>query len=312
MPPMDGDCYGPGPRVPMYIVSPWSRGGWIYSQNFDHTSILRFLEARFGVQETNISGYRRKMFGDLTSAFNFKEPNNEKAPILEGRKTKEDADLLRNEQETLPQVAIPADQSAPKQETGTRPSRALPYRLHTTSVIRKGKATLRFSNTGTETCLFHVYDKLNLEEIPRRYAVEPGKIIQDQWTADEGGKYDLWVLSNNGYHRHFVGNANNDPQAEIQVKYVLPKGDVIVSLYNDTDKPLTFNVVPKAYYGQEVTKTVVVQPGVDEDVRFDLSDSQRWYDFEVTLQDNPAWMRRFAGRVENGEHSVTDPAMATE
>ena len=63
MPAPDADCYGPGPRVPMYIISPWSRGGWINSQHFDHTSVLRFLEARFGVRETNISPFRRAVFG---------------------------------------------------------------------------------------------------------------------------------------------------------------------------------------------------------------------------------------------------------
>ncbi|MGT2490493.1 alkaline phosphatase family protein [Cupriavidus basilensis] len=49
----DKHPYGPGPRVPMYVVSPWSRGGWVNSQVFDHTSVLRFLEARFGIAEAN-------------------------------------------------------------------------------------------------------------------------------------------------------------------------------------------------------------------------------------------------------------------
>ena len=40
--------YGLGVRVPMIVVSPWSRGGWVNSQLFDHTSLIRFLEARFG------------------------------------------------------------------------------------------------------------------------------------------------------------------------------------------------------------------------------------------------------------------------
>ena len=39
------------PRVPMYVVSPWSRGGWVNSQSFDHTSVLRFLEARFKIKK---------------------------------------------------------------------------------------------------------------------------------------------------------------------------------------------------------------------------------------------------------------------
>src|SRR5690606_27497420 len=48
-PPRDGKVFGPGVRVPMYVISPWSRGGWVNSQVFDHTSVIRFMEARFGV-----------------------------------------------------------------------------------------------------------------------------------------------------------------------------------------------------------------------------------------------------------------------
>ncbi len=46
---------GFGPRVPCLVISPWSKGGWVCSQVFDHTSVLQFLEARFGIKETNIS-----------------------------------------------------------------------------------------------------------------------------------------------------------------------------------------------------------------------------------------------------------------
>ena len=107
MPAPDADCYGPGPRVPMYIISPWSRGGWINSQHFDHTSVLRFLEARFGVRETNISPFRRAVFGDLTTAFDFATPNDDALPVLAGRKTQEAADALRNAQAALSQVPLP-------------------------------------------------------------------------------------------------------------------------------------------------------------------------------------------------------------
>ena len=63
--------YGLGQRVPMFVVSPWSTGGYVCSQTFDHTSIVRFLEARFGVREPNISPWRRAVCGDLTTAFDF-------------------------------------------------------------------------------------------------------------------------------------------------------------------------------------------------------------------------------------------------
>jgi phospholipase C len=62
---------GLGFRVPMIVVSPFSRGGLVCSDTFDHTSTLRFLETRFGVRVPNLSAWRRRTTGDLTSAFNF-------------------------------------------------------------------------------------------------------------------------------------------------------------------------------------------------------------------------------------------------
>jgi phospholipase C len=68
---------GLGFRVPMIVVSPFSRGGLLCSDTFDHTSTLRFIETRFGVKVPNLSPWRRRATGDLTSAFNFAaRPNN--------------------------------------------------------------------------------------------------------------------------------------------------------------------------------------------------------------------------------------------
>jgi phospholipase C len=66
---------GLGFRVPALIVSPFSRGGFVASEVFDHTSTLRFLEARFGAEVPNLTAWRRSVTGDLTSAFNFADPN---------------------------------------------------------------------------------------------------------------------------------------------------------------------------------------------------------------------------------------------
>jgi len=59
---------GLGVRVPMLVVSPFSAGGWVCSDTFDHTSQLRLLEERFGVSASHISSWRRGSVGDLTSA----------------------------------------------------------------------------------------------------------------------------------------------------------------------------------------------------------------------------------------------------
>lgn len=73
---------GLGFRVPMLVVSPYSRGGLVCSETFDHTSTLRFLERRFGAEVPNLSAWRRKTTGDLTAAFNFAAKPDYKRPSL--------------------------------------------------------------------------------------------------------------------------------------------------------------------------------------------------------------------------------------
>jgi phospholipase C len=73
---------GLGFRVPMLVVSPYSRGGFVCSHTFDHTSMLRFLETRFGTEVPNLSAWRRSVTGDLTAAFNFAAAPNTTLPSL--------------------------------------------------------------------------------------------------------------------------------------------------------------------------------------------------------------------------------------
>jgi phospholipase C len=73
---------GLGFRVPCLIVSPYSRGGLVASDVFDHTSQLRFLERRFGVPVPNLSAWRRETTGDMTSAFDFARPASDTVPPL--------------------------------------------------------------------------------------------------------------------------------------------------------------------------------------------------------------------------------------
>jgi len=315
--PADNRVYGPGPRVPMYVVSPWSRGGWVNSEAFDHTSVLRFLEARFGVREENISPWRRAVLGDLTSAFNFATPNNEQLPDL-NLLTRAGADQLRAAQQALAAVPLPdaTAQARPVQETGVRYSRPLPYELHTSGRAQAGSAAmwLVFANSGRAGAVFHVYDRLHLDRLPRRYTVEPGKQLEGSWdAAGDGGKYDLWVLGPNGYHRHFAGDLSLARAAglepEIRVCYDVANGNVYASFINTGTAACTFVVTPNAYYANHERWTFTVPAGAQVEEHWALAASGGWYDFSVGLAEDPAYLRRFAGRVETGKPSVTDPAM---
>ncbi|MEJ1165767.1 phospholipase C, phosphocholine-specific [Variovorax sp. CCNWLW186] len=312
----DGRVYGPGPRVPMYVISPWSRGGWVNSQAFDHTSVIRFIEARFGVKEPHIGAFRRTVCGDLTSAFNFANPNDEPLPTLAGRSTRDQADQLRLSQEALGQVPLPIDPQLPRQPTGTRPSRALPYELHASARAdaAAGTVQLLFSNTGKAGAVFHVYDKLNLGRLPRRYTVESGKTLDDTWNAavDNSGFYDLWVLGPNGFHRHFKGNLDalrtSGAIPEVRVCYDIANGNVYLDMRNGGTKSCKFTVSAKAYRNDGPWISTV-DGGATAEQHWELATSGQWYDFAVTCDADPGYLRRFAGRVETGKHTVSDPAM---
>jgi phospholipase C len=115
---IDGLPIGGGFRVPCIIVSPWTVGGWVCSQPFDHTSVLQFLEKFTGVREPNITDWRRRTFGDLTSAFRFGD-----MPAAAPRmpETATQLDRARYASANLPAPALKGTaQALPEQEKGTR------------------------------------------------------------------------------------------------------------------------------------------------------------------------------------------------
>jgi phospholipase C len=127
-PTVEGGITGPiglGFRVPTMIISPLSRGGFISSDLFDHTSILRFIETRFGAEVPNLSAWRRATVGDMTTAFNFTKPDYS-IPNLPSASAEIPTDLTEctsNLGGFLP-YTLPSTQAMPTQEAGTpvRPS----------------------------------------------------------------------------------------------------------------------------------------------------------------------------------------------
>lgn len=306
--------YGLGPRVPMYVVSPWSKGGWVNSQVFDHTSVIRFLEERFGVEEPNISAWRRAVAGDLTSAFNFGDPDNAEF-FEEMPNTLELAERAR----ALPARTTPATPALPElpvQAWGIRPSRGLPYELHAHAKERSkaGSVALAFANTGRAGAVFHVYDRKHLERIPRRYTVGARDEVGGEWDVSaDGGAYDLWVLGPNGFHRHYTGELtphhHRAPEPEIRIDYDRFRGGIRLRMVNRGNAPCTFRLTANAYHHRFQTLSFRVGAHDDRDEFLSLKHSAYWYDFTVRVAGLDAYSRRFAGRMETGRHSLSDPAM---
>jgi phospholipase C len=127
--PLPGDAAGvAGPiglgfRVPMIVCSPYTRGGLVCGETFDHTSTLLFLERRFGVTAPNISTWRRATVGDLTGAFNFIKAADVSVPSLPAPSLADQRVLT----ECVPAAIVSeADESSPLVPTYPVPPNSMP------------------------------------------------------------------------------------------------------------------------------------------------------------------------------------------
>ncbi|WP_277967887.1 phosphocholine-specific phospholipase C [Sphingomonas echinoides] len=298
LPAYRGRPYGLGPRVPMYVVSPWSRGGWVNSEVFDHSSVIRFLERRFEFHEPNIAPWRRAVCGDLTSAFDFAVAD--AVPVSGIPDPHGDAKRAAAIPKQ-PRPQAPVTNATPWQEPGIRRSRPLPYRLRVEEKRTDGAIQLRFLAEGTAAAVFHVYDRTNLAQAPRRFTVAPGRSLEGRWTVDRTGRYDLWVLGPNGFHRHFAGHAD-DPAALSALAWDVTGDDLILRL-------------PFAARGMSLVAQVErigAAPGTRRltgaRYRWPLHETYGWYDITLTSAASPDYRRRVAGRSDvPGRATCSDP-----
>jgi phospholipase C len=293
---------GLGPRLPMIIASPWTRGGWVCSEVFDHTSVLQFLEARFEIPEPNISKWRRSVCGNLTSAFDFSsgasvEPVKFSAPraIVSDHKP----------------YSVPPNQTMPQQEPGTRPARPLPYEIDTHARVESadGRVWIDFVNTGKAGMAFYAFNGNDPQTPPRRYTVSAGDKLSDYWPFADG-KYDLSLWGPNGYHSQFKGKEDTSG-LEAQVRYDSHAGDVHLMLTNAGSVPVAVKIAN--VYAPEMPPRNLTVParGTIED-HWQLAASSGWFDLSVTSPDTPDFLRRFAGHVETGRPSTSDPGIFRE
>jgi len=296
-----GEPVGLGPRVPMLIVSPWTKGGYVNSQVFDHTSVIRFLETRFGVTEPNITAWRRAVCGDLTSAFDFAAPDaawNSALPDTAGYVAAGDAAHF------LPPIVRPRDNILPTQETGQRPARSLPYALEVTGrVAADGKTiALQISNHGAAGACLAVYAD-GPDAGPWFYTVEAGKSISDLLPVSDGG-FAFTVHGPNGFLRAFRGTLPASG-VEVVARYDAPSQSLVLTLRNDGTSEQDILVRARDYL-DEPARAHHLAPGEAAEDRWNIASSDHWYDLEVNAGTS-VW--RFAGHIETGVPSRSDPAL---
>ena len=298
---------GLGVRVPMTVVSPWSRGGWVNSQVFDHTSVLRFLELWTGVTEPNISAWRRAVCGDLTSCFDFTS-SNMTIPALPN--TAAMRDRANEIDPKLPPPTPPTGkhQLPPTQDPGNAPARAIPYQPLANFLTEEKGVRFALSNGGSATVPIALYPQHALETVSaKNIDVAPGgeadgRVPFDPTTA----AYDIWVHGPNGFLVHAVGDAqSNGLGVEVTLKITgeitRPKLRLIVT--NSGPSEVTARVTDR--HG-EVQRLPVSPNGGSASLRYNpILQAHGWYDLNLTLDQSDTFARQYAGHLETGKPSVT-------
>jgi phospholipase C len=305
---------GLGTRVPFLVISPWSKGGYVVSQVFDHTSVIRFIEKRFGVRENNITPWRRAVVGDLTSAFNFANPNDRHVHLPDTDNFLPSIFELNGGGVNDFSLSLASSiVGIPEQEKGLRPAKALPYELNVHASVDPATSTieLKFFNTGDATVVFQVRSG-NPADLVRTYTVEPGKSLADTWNFVSS--YSLSVYGPNGFIRFFNGSVGPNAAAlDVRSSY---EGDGDHD--SDDRREINWKITNVAASDAEVsvldgyTGNVSkrhLHPHETFEDQLSLEQFHGWYDLIVTVAGDATFKYRLAGHVENGKDSFSDPAL---
>jgi phospholipase C len=336
-----GSSIGLGFRVPMVIASPWSRGGAVCSQVFDHTSVLQFMEKvlshKIGkkVEEPNINRWRRAVCGNLTSAF--KSAGGSSSSLTPLDRDRFVTEIHRAQFKDLPKGyhslsdselvdlrrSLVGSPLLPKQESGVRPSCPLPYELFVSGALNSARDELviRFE---AKNDLFK--DKAGGAPFTayaftagggyasRNYAVDAGDVIEDSWKLSDfaDGVYHVRVYGPNGYFWEFSGSAE-DPMLEAQLAPA-PRGaesaDVEVLLGSTSARTgITVSVLDNAYGNARQARQIAA--GARGSIRISTAKSHRWYDLSLRVTEARKFERRYAGRIETGAWGFSDPRIGS-
>jgi phospholipase C len=318
---------GLGFRVPLLLVSPWTRGGWVTSEVFDHTSVIQFLEqwtTALGKPAhcPNISTWRRSVCGDLTGALDFEHP-------VYGLPSLPFVTATIGEAHQYDPV--PASDVMPVQESGTKSARALPYQPNASltgfsTANGTTSATLALSNSGKFTgrsAHFSVYDNTLSAPpalanypagFPGQYTVAPsaGKVetVTAAGPVSSTGAYDITVIGPNRFLRRFTGDVKTaGATAQVAADYFAagfgPAPLLTLTLTNGGKSAVTFTVRSNNYsHGPVETYHVPAGKFLSHEID-PVRTANGWYDVTVTVSSDSSWSQRFTGHLENGQPSIT-------
>ena len=286
---VNGEPLGLGVRVPTILVSPWSRGGYVCSQVFDHTSVIQFLEHVTGVPEPNISAWRRQVCGDLTSAFDFSNPDTNYtvlppvAPVNCGGGTT---------------PSVPTPQVFPVQEAGTNLARPRPYRPNAISFAdcTNNRVGITMTNAGTASAHFSVYANAYRGDGPWQYDVTPSNSVTAYFSVGgTGGRYDFTCYGSHRFHQRFAGNISaNCTLLNVSASPNPDRRSVTLAMQNTTAAPVTFSVTNLLQPGGISSYTVL--PGYVVTNTFDGAfDADGRYSLAASADSDASFLRQFVG-----------------
>ncbi|SDS25118.1 phosphocholine-specific phospholipase C [Microlunatus soli] len=277
--------YGLGQRVPMFVVSPWSTGGWVCSEVLDHTSIIRFLEQRFGVDEPNITPWRRSVCGDLTGALDFAKPH--RAPRLPDTEDYRPTDDQRHP-DYVP--VPPAEPELPRQEPGGRRSRPLGYAFDVEAEHTDTGVLLLVRNSGRLGV--HLQVRVVGAELPYSYTIGAGDELRATIPVPAGG--ELSLHGPNGFFRRYAGGADG-----ITIGATTRHGSLL-TVTGRAERPAVARIVDELT-GRVRTMKLTADAG---GIGIPVGHADGRYDVTVTVSGRADIVRQFAGRIERRQRNA--------
>jgi phospholipase C len=297
---IDGWPIGLGTRVPMVICSPWTRGGYVDSNVYNHTSMLQFLAAWTGVTPSNVTPWRASVTGDLTAAFDFEHPDFSipaSIPSLD--------ETWALSQETGGSTATPAegDQQMPVQEPGSRPHRPSNHQPFADAFVDRssGQVTATLTNRGAVGVGFLVYPDAYQPFTATPVTVlagSPGSYVWD--TTTTASKYAFSVYGPDGFLTSFAGQVvpAGEDAGPVPVVFAAPQRrfshGLRIDLANEGQQDVVYTLTPNDYEGRD--QTVTIGSGGSRAVAWP-TDADGYYDVIITANTGDGFMRRYAGRI---------------
>jgi len=293
---------GMGPRVPMLICSPWTQGGYVDSNTYDHTSMNRFLQTWTDAPLVNVTAWRDAVSGDLTAAFDFANPDYSvpALPDTVALITQSDAE------KSFPAVATPAEgaQVAPVQEAGTRPHRPTNHMPHADVAVNRSSFTVTatMSNAGSVGVSMFVFPDKYLTASATPFTVVSGTNRTYTWTATKKNKYGyaFSIYGPDGFVRSFAGDvvAAATTTGQIPVVTAAPvtgsSPSLLLTLANSGTTAVVYTLTVNDHAG--TTQTVTVGAAGSAPLSWPV-DANGYYDVIITANTSDGFTRRYAGRI---------------